>query len=144
MDAFFLREEKKQLKEEKLKEEEKYMWAIVDGVKQKDAPIPECPIPGHRWKEVRHDRTVKWLAFWYESINIKELKYVFFDASSSQKGKSDLEKYEKARILKDYIGNIRDSYTKNFKSQNMIERKIVVATYLIDRLSLSASNQKVI
>lgn len=28
-------EEKKALKEEKLKQEEKYMWAIVDGVKEK-------------------------------------------------------------------------------------------------------------
>ncbi|XP_057818740.2 DNA topoisomerase 1 alpha [Cryptomeria japonica] len=108
----------------------------------KDAPIPECPIPGHRWKEVRHDRTVTWLAFWYDSINLKEFKYVILDASSSRKGQSDLEKYEKARMLKDYIGNIRDSYKQNFKSQNMIERKIAVATYLIDRLSLRAGNQK--
>lgn len=28
-------QEKKALKEEKLKQEEKYMWAIVDGVKEK-------------------------------------------------------------------------------------------------------------
>ncbi|GLJ24530.1 hypothetical protein SUGI_0468720, partial [Cryptomeria japonica] len=66
----------------------------------KDAPIPECPIPGHRWKEVRHDRTVTWLAFWYDSINFKEFKYVILDASNSRKGQSDLEKYEKARMLK--------------------------------------------
>lgn len=28
-------QEKKALKEEKLKQEEKYMWAVVDGVKEK-------------------------------------------------------------------------------------------------------------
>lgn len=28
-------QEKKALKEEKMKQEEKYMWAIVDGVKEK-------------------------------------------------------------------------------------------------------------
>lgn len=28
-------QEKKALKEDKLKEEEKYMWAVVDGVKEK-------------------------------------------------------------------------------------------------------------
>ena len=28
-------QEKKRLKEEKLKQEEKYMWALVDGVKEK-------------------------------------------------------------------------------------------------------------
>lgn len=31
----FYVQEKKALKEEKLKQEEKYMWAVVDGVKEK-------------------------------------------------------------------------------------------------------------
>lgn len=53
-----------------------------------------------RWKEVRHDNTVTWLAFWNDPINPKEFKYVFLAASSSLKGQSDKEKYEKARMLK--------------------------------------------
>ena len=53
-----------------------------------------------RWKEVRHDNTVTWLAFWNDPINPKEFKYVFLAASSSLKGQSDKEKYEKARLLK--------------------------------------------
>jgi DNA topoisomerase-1 len=65
----------------------------------KEAPIPECPIPGERWKEVKHDNTVTWLAFWSDPINPKEFKYVFLAASSSLKGQSDKEKYEKARKL---------------------------------------------
>ncbi|XP_023007686.1 DNA topoisomerase 1 beta-like [Cucurbita maxima] len=174
-------EEKKALKEEKLKQEEKYMWAILDGVKEKvgnfrveppglfrgrgehpkmgklkkrirpsditinigkDAPIPECPIPGQRWKEVRHDNTVTWLAFWNDPINPKEFKYVFLAASSSLKGQSDKEKYEKARMLKDYIKNIRNSYTKDFTSKDPTRRQIAVATYLIDKLALRAGNEK--
>lgn len=116
----------------------------------KDAPIPECPIPGERfcllilinflnqnlpffgeylrmasflffffpweicmiyvtnllnfifgsWKEIRHDNTVTWLAYWTDPINSKEFKYVFLAASSTLKGQSDKEKYEKARLLK--------------------------------------------
>ncbi|GMH08897.1 hypothetical protein Nepgr_010737 [Nepenthes gracilis] len=174
-------EEKKALKEEKLKLEEKYMWAIVDGVKEKvgnfrveppglfrgrgehpkmgklkkriypsditinigkDAPIPECPIPDQRWKEVRHDNTVTWLAFWNDPINPKEFKYVFLAASSTLKGQSDKEKYEKARMLKDYIQDIRVTYTKNFSSKDMTKRQIAVATYLIDKLALRAGNEK--
>ncbi|CAD6246693.1 unnamed protein product [Miscanthus lutarioriparius] len=112
-------EEKKALKEEKLKQEEKYMWAVVDGVKEKvgnfrveppglfrgrgehpkmgklkrrirpsditinigkGAAVPECPIPGE---------------------SQKDFKYVFLAASSSLKGQSDKEKYEKSRKLKD-------------------------------------------
>ncbi|OMP04341.1 DNA topoisomerase I [Corchorus olitorius] len=175
-------EEKKALKEEKLKQEEKYMWAIVDGVKEKvgnfrveppglfrgrgehpkmgklkkrirpsditinigkDAPIPECPIPGERWKEIKHDNTVTWLAFWNDPINPKEFKYVFLAASSSLKGQSDKEKYEKARMLKGYIKNIRAAYTKDFTTKDVMKRQIAVATYLIDKLALRAGNEKV-
>ncbi|KAJ8429345.1 hypothetical protein Cgig2_008792 [Carnegiea gigantea] len=154
-------EEKKALKEEKLKQEEKYMWAVVDGVKEKmgklkkriypsditinigkDAPIPECPIPGQRWKEVRHDNTVTWLAYWNDPINPKEFKYVFLAASSTLKGQSDKEKYEKARKLKEYIQGIRAAYRRDFTSKDMTKRQIAVATYLIDRLALRAGNEK--
>ncbi|PIN13662.1 DNA topoisomerase I [Handroanthus impetiginosus] len=174
-------DEKKALKEEKLKQEDKYMWAIVDGVKEKvgnfrveppglfrgrgehpkmgklkkrirpsdivinigkDAPIPECPIPGESWKEVRHDNTVTWLAYWNDPINPKEFKYVFLAASSALKGQSDKEKYEKARLLKDYIQDIRATYTKNFTSKDPTKKQIAVATYLIDKLALRAGNEK--
>ncbi|XVE50751.1 hypothetical protein DITRI_Ditri01bG0188400 [Diplodiscus trichospermus] len=174
-------EEKKALKEEKLKQEEKYMWAVVDGVKEKvgnfrveppglfrgrgehpkmgklkrrirpnditinigkDAPIPECPIPGERWKDIKHDNTVTWLAFWNDPINPREFKYVFLAASSSLKGQSDKEKYEKARMLKDYIKNIRAAYTKDFTCKDVTKRQITVATYLIDKLALRAGNEK--
>lgn len=174
-------EEKKALKEDKLKQEEKYTWAIVDGVKEKvgnfrveppglfrgrgehpkmgklkrrihpsditinigkDAPIPQCPNPGERWKEVRHDNTVTWLAFWTDPINNREGKYVYLAPSSSLKGQSDKEKYEKARLLKDYIEDIRTTYTRNFSSKDPIKRQIAVATYLIDKLALRAGNEK--
>ncbi|KAL0729051.1 hypothetical protein Bca4012_025144 [Brassica carinata] len=174
-------EEKKALKEEKLKLEEKYMWAVVDGVKEKvgnfrveppglfrgrgehpkmgklkkrirpsditmnigkGVPVPECPIPGEKWKEVKHDNTVTWLAFWNDPINPKEFKYVFLAASSALKGQSDKEKYEKARNLTNHIDSIRATYTKNFTSKDVAKKQIAVATYLIDKLALRAGNEK--
>ncbi|XP_047340778.1 DNA topoisomerase 1 alpha-like [Impatiens glandulifera] len=174
-------EEKKALKEEKSLQEEKYTWAVVDGVKEKignfrveppglfrgrgehpkmgklkkrirpnditinigkEAEIPECPIPGESWKEIRHDNTVTWLAYWNDPINPKEFKYVFLAASSSLKGQSDKEKYEKARLLKDYIQGIRQAYTRDFTSKDVTKRQVAVATYLIDKLALRAGNEK--
>ncbi|XP_019448659.1 PREDICTED: DNA topoisomerase 1 alpha-like [Lupinus angustifolius] len=108
----------------------------------KDAPIPECPILGERWKEIRHDNTVTWLAYWSDPINPKLFKYVFLAASSSLKGQSDKEKYEKARMLKDYIANIRAAYTKDFTNKEIAKQQIAVATYLIDKLALRAGNEK--
>eukprot|EP00250_Pteridium_aquilinum_P014105 c21783_g1_i1 orf=141-2135(+) len=174
-------QEKKAIKDEKLKQEEKYMWAVVDGVKEKvgnfrveppglfrgrgehpkmgkvkrriypedivinigaGSPVPDCPISGHSWKEVRHDDTVTWLAYWNDPINTKEQKYVFLSPSSTLKGQSDKEKYEKARVLKDYIKDIRKTYTENFASPDPTTRQIAVATYLIDQLALRAGNEK--
>jgi DNA topoisomerase-1 len=109
----------------------------------KDAPIPECPIPGCRWKEIRHDNTVTWLAFWNDPINNKEFKYVFLAPSSNLKGQSDMQKYDKARVLKDYIADIRKTYTMDFSSSDPTRKQIAVATYLIDRLALRAGNEKV-
>lgn len=44
-------QEKKAMKEEKLKQEEKYMWAIVDGVKEKVRSCfkPSCQITCESW-----------------------------------------------------------------------------------------------
>ena len=58
-----------------------------------------APPPGHRWKEVKHDRTGQWLAMWQENIN-GNYKYVMLAADSDIKGMSDMQKFEKARELK--------------------------------------------
>ncbi|KAI5073518.1 hypothetical protein GOP47_0011531 [Adiantum capillus-veneris] len=136
-------EERKRIIEEKQKQEEKYMWALVDGVKEKvgnfrveppglfrgrgehpkmgklkqrifpedivinigkDAPIPDCPMEGHRWKEIRNDNT--------------------------------------ARTLNDYIEDIRN-YTKKFTSTYKTKMHIAVATFLIDQLALRDWNEVV-
>ncbi|KAK8488000.1 hypothetical protein V6N12_002057 [Hibiscus sabdariffa] len=93
------------------------------------------------WKDIKHDNTVTWLAFWNDPINPKELKYVFLTASSSLKGQSDKEKYEKARMLKEYIKNISATYTKDFASKDVTKRQIAVTTYLIDKLALRADEK---
>ena len=68
-----------------------------------EAKVPEPPA-GERWKEVKHNNTVTWLAMWKENIN-KQTKYVYLAAGSSWKGQSDFKKFEKARRLKVSCGN---------------------------------------
>ena len=57
----------------------------------------------HRWKKVQHDNTVTWLASWTENIQ-NQIKYVMLNPSSKLKGEKDMQKYEKARQLKEKIG----------------------------------------
>jgi DNA topoisomerase-1 len=38
-------------------------------------PASACRVSaGQSWKEVRHDQTVTWLAYWRDPVNTKEYK----------------------------------------------------------------------
>ena len=106
------------------------------------AKVPEVPLPGHRWKEVRHDTTVTWLASWKDPVDMKGVKYVMLAANSTWKAESDREKYERARKLKDLIGVIRTDYAAMLASPDTRLRQVAVAIYLIDRLALRAGHEK--
>lgn len=105
-----------------------------------EAPIPPAP-EGHSWGEVRHDKSVVWLAMWKENIS-DTFKYVKLAANSSIKGVSDMKKFETARKLKDHIERIRKDYNKLLKDQFMQNRQIATATYLIDVFALRAGGEK--
>ncbi|XP_048023717.1 DNA topoisomerase I, mitochondrial [Megalobrama amblycephala] len=106
----------------------------------KDSRIPEPPA-GHRWKEVRHDNTVTWLASWTENVQ-GSCKYVMLNANSKLKGEKDWEKYEVARRLKSCVDAIRTQYQEDLKSKQMGTRQRAVALYFIDKLALRAGNEK--
>lgn len=77
-------------------------------VSGKGEPIPEHPYPGQKWAEVRHDKTVTWLAYWKAPTSQKDFKYVWLAANSTFKSDSDLAKYEKARKLKVSLMDMSD------------------------------------
>ncbi|KAF7225231.1 DNA topoisomerase I, mitochondrial isoform X2 [Nothobranchius furzeri] len=106
----------------------------------KDSRIP-VPPAGHRWKEVRHDNTVTWLASWTENVQ-GSIKYIMLNANSKLKGEKDWEKYEVARKLKSCVDDIRDQYLRDLKSKEMVTRQRAVALYFIDKLALRAGNEK--
>lgn len=102
--------------------------------------VPEPP-KGHKWAEVKHDKTGGWLAMWKENVQGQH-KYVRLAANSSIKGISDFKKFEKARQLKNHVEAVRTDYRKNLKSNLMQERQMAVATYLIDVFALRAGGEK--
>ncbi|KAB7495843.1 DNA topoisomerase 1 [Armadillidium nasatum] len=106
----------------------------------KDSKIPKPP-PGHKWKEVRHDPNVTWLACWNENIQ-GSTKYVMLNAASKLKGEKDWQKYETARRLHLHVDKIRENYRMDWKSKEMRIRQRGVALYFIDKLALRAGNEK--
>jgi len=106
----------------------------------KGSKIPTPPA-GTKWKEVRHDNTVTWLASWTENVQ-GATKYVMLNASSKLKGKKDMNKYEIARKLHKCIDKIRSQYQADLKAKEMGVRQRAVALYFIDKLALRAGNEK--
>ncbi|OQV12457.1 DNA topoisomerase 1 [Hypsibius exemplaris] len=111
---------------------------IINCSSRDAAPRPPA---GHKWKEVRHDNKVTWLACWTDNI-LGSVKYVMLNPSSKLKGQKDMQKYEVARKLKKKIGTIRDTYKADMKSKEMRIRQRAVALYFIDKLALRAGNEK--
>ncbi|XP_041860784.1 DNA topoisomerase 1 [Melanotaenia boesemani] len=106
----------------------------------KDSKHPKPP-PGTKWKEVRHDNKVTWLASWTENIQ-GSIKYIMLNPSSRIKGEKDWQKYETARRLKKCVDRIRAQYRDDWKSKEMRIRQRAVALYFIDKLALRAGNEK--
>uniref|UniRef100_A0AAX7VFN9 DNA topoisomerase I n=1 Tax=Astatotilapia calliptera TaxID=8154 RepID=A0AAX7VFN9_ASTCA len=106
----------------------------------KDSKHPKPP-PGTKWKEVRHDNKVTWLASWTENIQ-GSIKYIMLNPSSRIKGEKDWQKYETARRLKKCVDRIRAQYREDWKSKEMRIRQRAVALYFIDKLALRAGNEK--
>jgi DNA topoisomerase-1 len=105
--------------------------------------VPKCPIPGHSWKNVVHNDTVTWLAYFKDPhLNFSNVKYVYLSASSKFKGLNDKIKYEKARTLKSLIEGIRQDYTERIQGDDRLERQLGTALYLIDCLALRVGNEK--
>jgi len=99
------------------------------------------PPKNHKWKEVRHDNTVTWLASWTENVQ-SQVKYIMLNSASRLKGERDWQKYEIARKLKDSVDKIRENYREDWKSKEMKIRQRAVALYFIDKLALRAGNEK--
>ncbi|XP_066147364.1 DNA topoisomerase I, mitochondrial isoform X2 [Euwallacea fornicatus] len=106
----------------------------------KKSKIPEPP-PGHKWKEVRHDDKVTWLASWTENVQ-NQVKYIMLNPSSKLKGEKDWQKYETARRLHQKVDKLRENYQLDWKSKEMKIRQRAVALYFIDKLALRAGNEK--
>ncbi|XP_030755185.1 DNA topoisomerase I, mitochondrial [Sitophilus oryzae] len=106
----------------------------------KDSDIPVAP-KGHKWREVRHDNKVTWLASWTENVQ-NQVKYIMLNPSSKLKGEKDWQKYETARKLHQRVDKIRQNYQADWKSKEMKVRQRAVALYFIDKLALRAGNEK--
>jgi len=130
----------------------------------KEAKIP-VPPKGHKWKEVRHDNSVAWLACWADPHVVtstfpilasdKLLKvlilanmfqgyprYMGLNYASRAKSEKSWMKFEKARALAKQIDKIREKYQADFNSEDLRVRQRAVALYFMDKLDMKAGLER--
>ena len=54
--------------------------------------VPTHPYEGQQWKEIRHDNTVTWLAFWKVKKSASEFFFVREEEKRAEENKKDEKK----------------------------------------------------
>lgn len=94
-----------------------------------------------RWGDIICDNTLEWIASWQNNVTQK-YNYARFGRKSTFKMKSDENKYDLARKLKNKIKKIREKNNVNMESTDYETRQLATALYLIDKLALRVGNEK--
>lgn len=105
-----------------------------------EAPVPKAS-GGQSWGGVVHQHDGSWVA-WFPNQITNSKKYVWLNAGSSLKTKSDQKKFDVAKRLVFHIDEIRKRYTKELKSRNLTTRQIATIVALVDKTSIRAGNEK--
>ncbi|XP_030555540.1 DNA topoisomerase 1-like [Drosophila novamexicana] len=98
---------------------------------------PPAPPPGHRWRQVVHDRSVTWLYSWHDLVSGSS-HYVRARIDKSKRYRLPLRnQLETARRLQQHLPSIRREYRQLWSSEHWLVRQRSVALYCIDQLAMS-------
>jgi len=105
-----------------------------------DAPTPTPP-GGKRWKERVFDPNAMWIAKWQDKLS-GELKYLWIADTARFKQEREIEKFNKARELKEFVEKVRQHIEESLVSDDITQRKIATVSYLIDNLKMRVGDEK--
>lgn len=106
--------------------------------------VPKCQNNGEpcKWGNIVEDRTVTWLASWKDPLT-EAVKYVTLSrAESMWVFENDMVKFDKARKLTKNIESVREKYTNDLDSSDILKKQFAVATYLLDKLAIRPGTEK--
>ncbi len=102
---------------------------------------PDAPHPSGNWKAVVWEPGTMWIARWTDKLSGKK-KYVWPGDASFLKQRKDMEKYEKARALKEKLDEVKAHIEGNLTTADLKRRKVATVCYLIDRLKFRVGDEK--
>ncbi|HIH89405.1 TPA: DNA topoisomerase I [Candidatus Bathyarchaeota archaeon] len=102
---------------------------------------PDALHPPGNWKAIVWEPGTMWIARWTDKLSGKK-KYVWPGDASFLKQKKDMEKYEKARALKEKLDEVKVHIEGNLTTADLKRRKTATVCYLIDRLKFRVGDEK--
>ena len=102
---------------------------------------PEAPHPPGNWKAIVWEPDTMWIARWTDKLSGKK-KYVWPGDASFLKQRKDMEKYDKARALKERLDEVKAHIDANLTAEDLKRRKTATVCYLIDRLKFRVGDEK--
>jgi DNA topoisomerase-1 len=115
-----------------------------EGPREKDIELnlsPDSPRPPGDWKDVLWIKEALWIARWCDKLTDK-MKYVGLSDSSIIKQRKDIEKFERAKALKDKLSRVQRHIRKNLDANDLKRRKTATVCFLIDKLKLRVGDEK--
>jgi len=115
-----------------------------EGSGEKDIELnlsPDAPRPPGSWKAVVWEPHAMWIARWRDKLNGR-MKYVWLSDSSLLKQRKDIEKFEKAKELRQSLERVQRHILENLDNEDPRRRKTATVCYLIDRLKFRVGDEK--
>ncbi len=102
---------------------------------------PDAPRPPGNWKAIVWEPSTMWIARWTDKLSGKK-KYVWPGDASFLKQRKDIEKYDKARALKERLDAVKAHIEANLTAEDLKRRKTATVCYLIDQLKFRVGDEK--
>jgi len=102
---------------------------------------PDAPHPPGNWKAIVWEPSTMWIARWTDKLSGKK-KYVWPGDASFLKQRKDVEKYEKAKALKEKLEAVKAHIDTNLTAWDLKRRKTATVCYLIDHLKFRVGDEK--
>jgi DNA topoisomerase-1 len=115
-----------------------------EGPREKDVELNlslDAPRPPGNWKAILWQHDAMWIARWQDKLTGK-MKYVWFSDSSILKQRKDIEKFEKARELRQNLSRVQRHIWESLNAHDIKRRKIATVSFLIDRLKIRVGDEK--
>ncbi len=115
-----------------------------EGPRQEDIELnlsPDSPKPPGNWKSISWQPEAMWIARWQDKLSGK-IKYVWFSDSSIQKQRKDIEKFNKARELRENLIQVESHIWNNLDSADVKRKKTATVCFLIDKLRIRVGDEK--